>query len=73
MDGGRLDALLAQVLDQAVGAALGAHEEERLLLARQMAAATFTLSIWCTWRNRCSMRVTVWVADATSWKTGSVR
>jgi hypothetical protein len=40
---------------------------------RQMAAATLTLSIWCTWMNRCSMAVTVWVDDATSWKTGSVR
>ena len=40
---------------------------------RQMAAATLTLSIWCTWRNRCSMRVTVCVVEATSWKTGSVR
>ena len=28
---------------------------------RQMAAATLTLSIWCTWRKRCSMSVTVWV------------
>ena len=40
---------------------------------RQMAAATLTLSIWCTWRKRCSMSVTVWVYEATSWKTGSVR
>src|SRR6202046_2384971 len=38
---------------------------------RQIAAATFTLSIWCTWMNRCSMAVTVWVEEATSWKTGS--
>ena len=38
-----------------------------------MAAATLTLSIWCTWRKRCSISVTVWVDEATSWKTGSVR
>ena len=36
-----------------------------------MAAATFTLSIWCTWRNRWCMAATVWVLEATSWNTGS--
>ena len=38
-----------------------------------MAAATFTLSIWCTRRKRCSISSTVASFDSTSWCTGSWR
>ncbi len=40
---------------------------------RQMAAHTFTRSIWCTSRKRCSMASTVVLGEATSCITGSVR
>ena len=44
-----------------------------LLAPRQIAATTFTLSIWWTCRKRCSIDSTVGVTDATSWRTGSCR
>jgi len=73
VDGGGPQALALELLDELVGTTLRAHEDERLLLALQMATATFTLSIWWIWRKRCSMAATVWVDEATSWKTGSLR
>jgi len=59
VDGGGTDTLALELLDEAVGAALGADEDEDLRRPRQMDAATLTLSIWWTWRKRCSMESTV--------------
>ena len=43
-----------------------------LLPLREMAAATFILSIWWTRRNRWVISTTVTPSDSTSWRTGSV-
>ncbi len=49
VDGGRLDALLAEAVGQLVGVALGAGEEDRAVGAwRRCAAATLILSSSCT-------------------------
>ena len=72
VDGRGVDALGLEALHEAVGAALGADEHQGAsawLLA--IAAATFTLSISWTRRNRCSISSTVTSRDATSWRTGS--
>ena len=64
VDGGGLDALPAQLLGQAVGAALGAGEHERAVRRRwRSAAATFTLSISWTSRKRCAISSTVTVSE----------
>ena len=73
MDGGGVQALFFEILDEPVRPRLVRTKKSVFSCERAMAAATFTLSIWCTWMNRCSMSVTVCVDDDTSWKTGSVR
>ena len=59
-----LDAFLPELLDQPVGSVLGPTNIRVLSALRQMAAQTFTRSIWWTSRNRCSISSTV---PSTGW------
>ena len=59
VDGPGVDALFAQGLGQPIGPPFGPAEDQGRCVCRQMAAATFTLSIWWTRRKRWAIAVTV--------------
>ena len=60
-------AFALELLDETVGAALGAQNTSVRPTPSAIDATTFTLSIWCTRKKRCSIWSTVGSSSSTSW------